>query len=289
MIVAEYARDPWASGIVDGSVIDTRYTLVDDLIIYKSRIFLVPGSKVKQSILRALHDSPTVGHPGYFKTYRQVWEWFTWKGLKSDVLQYVRECPVCQQNKQEHTFPAGLLQPLPIPDQKWECISMDFITGFPKAQGYDCIYLSPTDGWTDGDSEQVGGRLFEELRGWSAEGMGEMDSFVVPRAGDLLQESKDIVDALKDNMPYKQSTLKKSGSEKLKPRYYEPFRIIKRVGELAYELELPADSRVHNVFHVLRLKKALGQHVVPSTVLPPLDDEGKLILVPESILDSREK
>ena len=58
---------------------------------------------------------------------------------------------------------------------------------------------------------------------------------------------------------------------------------------MAYELELPEDSRVHNVFHVSRLKKALGQNVVPSAILPPLDDEGKLILVLESFLDSREK
>lgn len=58
---------------------------------------------------------------------------------------------------------------------------------------------------------------------------------------------------------------------------------------MAYELELPTDSSVHNVFHVSRLKKALGHHVVPSTTLPPLNDEGKLILVPKAILDVREK
>jgi hypothetical protein len=47
----------------------------------------------------------------------------------------------CQQNKSEHTLPAGLLQPLPIPEQKWESISMDFITGLPKVQGKDYIYV----------------------------------------------------------------------------------------------------------------------------------------------------
>jgi hypothetical protein len=47
----------------------------------------------------------------------------------------------CQQNKSELTHPAGLLQPLPIPEQKWESISMDFITGLPKVQGKDCIYV----------------------------------------------------------------------------------------------------------------------------------------------------
>ena len=89
--------------------------------------------------------------------------------------------------------------------------------------------------------------------------------------------------------PYRQSNLKKSGAEKLKPWYYGPFRVIRRVGEVAYELELPVDNKVHNIFHVSCLKKALGHHVAPSIVLPPLDEEGKLILILEAILDFREK
>ena len=87
--MAKYAKDTWASSIVEGSIVDTRYTLVNDLIIYKNRIFLIPGSEMKNTIMRAFHDVPTTGHPGYFKTYRQVRERFTWKGLKADVLQYV--------------------------------------------------------------------------------------------------------------------------------------------------------------------------------------------------------
>ena len=48
--------------------------------------------------------------------------------------------------------------------------------------------------------------------------------------------------------PYCQSTLKKSGAEKLKPHYYGPFRVIRRVGEVAYELDSPTESRVHNFY-----------------------------------------
>jgi hypothetical protein len=88
--------------------------------------------------------------------------------------------------------------------------------------------------------------------------------------------------------PYRQSSLKKSGVEKLKPHFYGPYRVIRRVGEVAYELELPEGSRIHNTFHVSFLKKALGQQVTASTDLPPLDEEGKLVLAPERIVDVRE-
>ena len=74
--------------------------------------------------------------------------------------------------------------------------------------------------------------------------------------------------------PYRQSSLKKKGVEKLKPRFYGPYKIIRKVGEVAYELELPQESKIHNVFHVSSLKKTLGQHIAPSTELLPLDDEG---------------
>jgi hypothetical protein len=64
------------------------------------------------------HDSPTVGHQGYFKTYRQIGERFSWKGLKDNVLKHIRECMTCQQNKSEQIHPVGLLQHLPISEQK---------------------------------------------------------------------------------------------------------------------------------------------------------------------------
>ena len=54
-------------------------------------------------------------------------------------MKYVNEFPTCQHNKLEHTPPTGLLHPFPILEQKWESISVDFITSFPKVFGKDCI------------------------------------------------------------------------------------------------------------------------------------------------------
>jgi hypothetical protein len=126
---------------LDGLVQDDRYSIVNDIIYYKGGLYLVLESGLKKKILQEAHDSPLAGHQGFLKIYIMMRERFSSKGLKDNVLKYVKECSTCQQNKVEHTHPVGLLQPLPIPKGKWESIYMDFITRLPKVQGRDCIYV----------------------------------------------------------------------------------------------------------------------------------------------------
>jgi len=89
--------------------------------------------------------------------------------------------------------------------------------------------------------------------------------------------------------PYRQSSLKQKGADKLKPRFYGPYSVIRRIGQVAYELELPQGSKIHNVFHVSCLKKALRQKVTVTDKLPPTNDEEHLVLQPKAIIDTRER
>ncbi|WMV50532.1 hypothetical protein MTR67_043917 [Solanum verrucosum] len=56
---------------------------------------------------------------------------------------------------------------------------------------------------------------------------------------------------------------------KLTPRYIGPYKISKRVGNVAYELELPQElATVHPIFHISMLKKCMGD---PSLIIPTED------------------
>ena len=81
------------------------------------------------------------GHLGEVKTYRRLVADFYWVGMKKAVADYVKAYGICQRNKTLAMTPAGLLQPLQLPDKVWEDLSMDFIDGLPKSEGYDVIYV----------------------------------------------------------------------------------------------------------------------------------------------------
>lgn len=68
-------------------------------------------------------------HPDATKMYQDLKKLFWWPGLKRDIAKFVYACLICQKSKVEHQKPAGLLQPLDVPEWKWDSISMDFVTG----------------------------------------------------------------------------------------------------------------------------------------------------------------
>ncbi|KAJ7957493.1 Ty3/gypsy retrotransposon protein [Quillaja saponaria] len=108
---------------------------------FKDRLVIPADDTLRGKILFESHDTPANRHGGYLKTLKRVTKSFYWPNLKQEVKQYVQHCLHCQQNKYQALAPAGLLQPLPIPDQIWEDVSMDFIVGLPKSNRFDTILV----------------------------------------------------------------------------------------------------------------------------------------------------
>ena len=114
----------------------TNYTVRDGLLMYQGKILLDPMYPLVCQILEECHSTLNGGHGGIQKTTAKVSVAFTWPGVKQAVKKYV-----CQQMKSETKKLAGLLQPLPIPDQIWQDVSMDFITALLNSQGYTTILV----------------------------------------------------------------------------------------------------------------------------------------------------
>ncbi|WVZ49174.1 hypothetical protein U9M48_000551 [Paspalum notatum var. saurae] len=109
---------------------------------YKNRICVPNVDSIRKLILSEAHDTAYSIHPGSTKIYYDLKERFWWYGMKRAVAEYVAICDTCQRVKAEHQRPAGLLQPLKVPEWKWKEITMDFIVGLPRIQkGYNSIWV----------------------------------------------------------------------------------------------------------------------------------------------------
>ncbi|GJS08676.1 retrotransposable element Tf2 [Tanacetum coccineum] len=88
--------------------------------------------------------------------------------------------------------------------------------------------------------------------------------------------------------PYWQVSIRQGKQNKFSPKYFGPFKVVAKIGTVAYKLKLPAGSQIHDVFHVSQLKKVHGNHQeqIP-TVLPQVNNEGLMEVTPLKILERK--
>ncbi|GJP73226.1 hypothetical protein CLOP_g3965 [Closterium sp. NIES-67] len=135
-----YAIDP------EISLAEKRHLLQwDSDIAYRkgsTKIWVPNYPPLRQLLLEEYHEVLYAGHFGSNKTLTGIAKHYYWPHLAEDVQKLVTSCDTCQRMKSSKQKKAGLLQPLPVPEQPWQVVSLDFITGLPPtSSGHDAILV----------------------------------------------------------------------------------------------------------------------------------------------------
>ncbi|GJS78798.1 putative reverse transcriptase domain-containing protein [Tanacetum coccineum] len=192
---------------------------------------------LRSVIMHESHKSKYSIHLGSEKMYQDVKKQYWWPNMKADIATYVSKCLTCARVKAEHQRPSGLLVQPAIPEWKWDNIKMDFITKLPKSsQGFDTIWVI-VDRLTKSAHFCNKGRMIP----WTIGAVLYLNRIVarhrIPVSIICDRDGRFTSNFWKSFQKALGTDISKRG--KLNPRYVRPFRVLAKVGKVAYNLEHP--------------------------------------------------
>ncbi|GJY08231.1 putative reverse transcriptase domain-containing protein [Tanacetum coccineum] len=269
----------------------------DVTLCFNGRSWLPCYGDLSNVIIHESHKSKYSIHPGFDKMYQDMKKLYWWPNMKANIATYVSKCLTCAKVKAEHQRPSGLLVQPDIPQWKWDNITMDFITKLPnyyasiKAVPFEALYgqkcRSPVCWVEVGEVQLTGSEIVQETIEKIVQIKQRMQAARDRQKSYADLKRKPMEFPVGDKVMLKVSPWKgvvrfgKPG--KLNPRYVGPFKVLEKVGEVAYKLELPKElSRVHNTFHVSNLKKCYSDEPL-AVPLDGLHFDDKLLFIEEPV------
>ncbi|GKE24503.1 putative reverse transcriptase domain-containing protein [Tanacetum coccineum] len=114
----------------------------DGTLCLKNRSWIPCFGDLRALIMHESHKSKYSIHPRSDKMYQDLKKLYRWPNMKAEIATYVSKCMTCAKVKAEYQKLSGLLVQPKIPEWKWENITMDFVTKFPKmASEQDMIWV----------------------------------------------------------------------------------------------------------------------------------------------------
>ena len=124
----------------EGEDLPAHWSKPEDLWLYWGKIYI--PEELRQTVFRVLHADPSAGHPGQRATLYSIRNDYYWPNLKADVIEWIRNCDICQRTKVFPKKPHGELKPIdPVP-RPWGVVTSDLVTGLPPCKGYTAIWTA---------------------------------------------------------------------------------------------------------------------------------------------------